>query len=269
LGATLLDDERLAGGARRAAVAIAAHLDASPETHDRADACDVASGLLGAAMALAAAADHGAGADAISAASRLGRLALRAADTADTVHAAGDDTVGVAHGLMGRALAFDRLHAVVGDPQFGDAADRAIEQADTVLRASPDWSGPLVDSWCQGRAGVALAALSLGARCASPSWRDRVDLSLAAVRQPTDAADASACCGRGGAAELLLIAGEEASARTLAATMMVSEHDDWLIGSQPGVAPLLLGFHRGLSGLGYGALRALAPSRYPSALTWR
>jgi type 2 lantibiotic biosynthesis protein LanM len=265
LGAMLLGDEGLMSGARRAATAIAARVEASPDADERADTGDVASGLLGAALAMAAAAGHGAGPEAITAAGQLGQLGLTAEDPAGGDH----PQTGVAHGLLGRALAFDRLHAVVGDRRFGDAADAAVEQADAALLAGDRPSGPLVDSWCQGRAGVAAAALSLGGRCASDSWRARVDVALAAARRPAEMTDASACCGRGGAVELLLLAGEEDGARTLAATMTATTHDDWLIGSQPGVAPLLLGFHRGLSGLGYLALRADAPCRFPSVLTWR
>jgi lantibiotic modifying enzyme len=81
--------------------------------------------------------------------------------------------------------------------------------------------------------------------------------------------DATVCCGRGGAVELLILADEEEAARMLATSVVRAAGVGGLVGSHPGVHPLLLGFHRGLAGIGYMLLRAMSPSEYPSVLTWR
>jgi hypothetical protein len=130
---------------------------------------------------------------------------------------------------------------------------------------------------------VASAALALGDRCATPSWKARVTSAAELLRQPppgasrpgasADAArapvaDSSLCCGYGSAAELLLLAGDPLAARAAAAALIPPSGGDWALGSQPGVCSLLLGFHRGIAGLGYTFLRAAAPSQFPSVLTW-
>jgi hypothetical protein len=60
-----------------------------------------------------------------------------------------------------------------------------------------------------------------------------------------------------------------AAARTAAAAMIPAPGADWRVGVLPGAAPLLLGFHRGLAGVGYTFLRAVSPDSVPSVLIWR
>lgn len=268
LGAALLADEGLADGARTAASAVAETVD-SLEQSEGVDPGDVASGALGAALALAAAARYGAGPDATAGAARLGAAVLDGLDTATDAQGGGRTPApGVAHGLMGRALAFDRLHETTGDAHFAAAADAAVEQADATLAARARSGGPLANSWCQGSAGIAAVALALDGRCDAPSWRARIAETLDSARRAAPVPDASACCGAGGSVDVLLLAGDAAGARAAADALAPTVDGDWPLGSQRGVAPLLLGFHRGLAGIGYVLLRALEPTRFPSVLTW-
>jgi lantibiotic modifying enzyme len=204
---------------------------------------------------------------------RLGAVALTeieaSMDATDGHRGGAAGTAGVAHGLMGQALAFDRLHAVTGDPRFAAAADAALHRADAALRDGPAAVGPLIHSWCQGEVGVATVALTARQRCSSESWQARVAATIESVRTAAPFVDHSVCCGRGGAVELLLLAGDHSGARAIAGSLAATADGDWRISSRPGVAPLLLGFHRGLAGVGYAMLRAMEPSRFPAVLTWR
>ena len=272
LAAGLLDDRWLASGARRIAAGLAAA--PAPGGQDTADAGDVADGLLGAALALAAAAGHGGGTAAADAAARLGTRALDMllprllpAGPAPAGREPGAAGTGLAHGLMGAAFALSRIQSVTGDGRLAEAADAMLAAADTMLKGTgPAMAG---DSWCRGTAGVAAAALALGEPCTTPSWQARVRAAVALAGRRDPVADASVCCGRGGAVELLLLAGQTAAARVAAAALIPPGGDDWAVGTQPGTAPLLLGFHRGLAGLGYTFLRAVSPTRFPSVLVWR
>ena len=234
----------------------------------------MADGLLGAALALAAAAGHGGGTAAADAAARLGTRALDMllprllpAGPPPAGREPGAAGTGLAHGLMGAAFALSRIQSVTGDGRLAEAADAMLAAADTMLKGTgPAMAG---DSWCRGTAGVAAAALALGEPCTTPSWQARVRAAVALAGRRDPVADASVCCGRGGAVELLLLAGQTAAARVAAAALIPPGGDDWAVGTQPGTAPLLLGFHRGLAGLGYTFLRAVSPTRFPSVLVWR
>jgi lantibiotic modifying enzyme len=128
--------------------------------------------------------------------------------------------------------------------------------------------------WCHGAAGIGLAIVALAPTCSSPSWRCHLERAVDTCREVTEPArastsplDASACCGLAGAVELLTVAGHDEEARRAAALLVAPEGDHWPIGHGFGAAPLMLGFHRGVAGLGYTLLRAAGQS-LPSILTW-
>jgi class II lanthipeptide synthase len=278
VAAELLADRPLAASARQAAAGLAASLASGGAAGIGSaggagvPAGDVASGLLGAGLALAAAARHGAGDAAASAAACLaGRVLAALGDGPVTgllaAGPAGQPDPGMAHGLLGAALALSRIHALTGaDRLAGTAAAMTAAAAEMLGSTGPAATG---GSWCRGWAGIAAAALALGDGCQSPPWQAWTAAALARARQPSPAAGVSACCGQAGAAELLLLAGEVAAARTAAATMIPAPGADWRVGVLPGAAPLLLGFHRGLAGVGYTFLRAVSPDSVPSVLIWR
>jgi type 2 lantibiotic biosynthesis protein LanM len=273
LAGSLLADDGLVRAARDAVGVVAgdaAGWDGSADDGGRGPAFDLASGPLGAALALAAAAGHGAGPDALTAAEALGKRVLAGLDE---MLAGGAEPLppGLAHGALGAALALDRLAAVAGDAGYGEAADLMLDRASQVLTSPAPWvPEALTGSWCAGMAGIGAAALALGERCAAPPWPARVATAgrRAASPRPGPVTDASACCGRAGGVELLLLAGDHAAARRAAARLVPAD-GAWALGRLPGVAALLPGFHRGLAGLGYTFLRAAAPDRLPSILTWR
>lgn len=274
LTAELLGDATLTRDARRAAAHLAAQAvaPAGPGPWPECGAGDVSGGLAGAALALCAAAGHGAGAPAVTAAVRIAERAL-AGDLTRPVPAAADGggdlglRAGIAHGLSGTALALHRVSVAAGEARLARAAATAAAAADAAL-ASAAPAGQLTSRWCRGAAGVAAAAIAMGRHRDSPLWTRGIGHALARARQPGPLRDASACCGRGGEIELLSLAGEQRAAQSLATTVIPAAREDWALGRWPGIVPLLPGFHRGAAGLGYTFLRALSPDRFPSVLAW-
>jgi lantibiotic modifying enzyme len=242
---------------------------------------DVASGPLGAALALGVVArlldSHPLAVLATKLAPRDGidkHLLPEGAGGQEEEAAMGRADTGLAHGLLGAALAWQRLAEVLDPPGTTEYIEACVAAAATQLGQENRFGDT---RWCHGAAGIGLAIVALAPRCSSPGWRGHLERALDACRQMTEQAestpgstsplDASVCCGLGGAVELLTVAGHPGEARRAAALLVAPEGDDWPIGKGFGAAPLMLGFHRGVAGLGYTLLRAAGQS-LPSILTW-
>lgn len=275
LTAALLGDAALTEEARQVAAYLAAQT-ADPAGFGPRPECgagDVSGGLAGAALALCAAAGHGAGAPAVTAAVRIATRAL-AEDLTRPVFTGAVNTddpglrAGIAHGVSGTALALHRVSIAASEACLTSAAASVLDAADAALARVDTADRQLTAPWCRGTAGAAVAAIAMGGRRDSPSWTRGIGQAIMAARRPGSLYDASVCCGRGGEIELLSIAGEQKAAQSLAMTVLPAPGQDWALGRWPGIVALLPGFHRGIAGLGYTFLRALSPDRFPSVLAW-
>lgn len=275
LTAALLGDAALTEDARRAAAHLAAQTADPAEFGPRPEcgAGDVSGGLAGAALALCAAARHGAGEPAVTAAVQIATRALAEDLTRPVLTGAvgGDDAglrAGIAHGVSGTALALHRVSIAASEDCFTSAAAAVLDAADAALVCADTAGRQLTAQWCRGTAGVAVAAIAMGRRRDSPSWTRGIGQAIMAGRRPGWLYDACVCCGRGGEIELLSMAGEQKAAQSLAMTVLPAPGQEWALGRWPGIVELVPGFHRGIAGLGYTFLRVLSPDRFPSVLAW-
>ena len=190
---------------------------------------------------------------------------------------------GFGHGNAGIAWALEHAGALLGDGRYRELARDAVayEQAlfDPARGAWPDMrlpdQGVSVSAWCHGAVGIGLARLD---RPASGTAADDdgplsdIDAALANARSDGFGMSHCLCHGDTGALELFLVAASSldrpelaAEANRRAAQVVRSIDTDGPICGVPfGTStPSLM---VGLAGIGYGLLRAAAPSQVPSVL---
>jgi lantibiotic modifying enzyme len=186
---------------------------------------------------------------------------------------------GLSHGASGFALAFARLDQARGEARFESIVsdclafeegrfDPALDNWRDTRPARMRTGEGSPNQWCYGAAGIGYARLGLPAIANLPGEPAANDIS-AAVRSVLARAPASndtLCCGVAGHADFLAAAAEDlAQPELLAASRaLVSDISGrWLRDGDArwdlGERDFNLGFMRGVSGLGYAALRIEAP----------
>ena len=186
---------------------------------------------------------------------------------------------GLSHGAGGIGWALLELFAATGDHRFRAGAEGAFayerSSATTVSghrpgseRRSPS---PITGSWCHGEAGIALTRLRATEVLGRDPYEAEAISALAITRReltaaiPYDLEDATICHGATGSADVLLTAGDSATAADLgrAALERYGETGQWPCGLLGGTTP---GLYRGLTGIGWFYLRLHDPA-IPSPLT--
>ena len=273
---TLLGDEEFDADARSVLA------NAAPTPGD-ARSPDLALGAAGVIVALLALAAGLEAPDLVRQASETGDTLLGAASVTRRGWSWGDPTrpgprhlCGLAHGASGIAAALLELAAATGAERFREAAiggfDYERAWVDAQVGRWPDLrtgfpSAGMTATWCYGEAGIALSRLrAIELLGDGPHGLD-ADISLATVRGHLASHlryafdDLSLCHGLGGAAAVLLAAGDADAAGALA-DVALDRHGtrgDWPC-APPGETP---GLFDGLSGIGW-LLLCLQEPRLPS-----
>jgi type 2 lantibiotic biosynthesis protein LanM len=195
---------------------------------------------------------------------------------------------GMSHGSAGIAMALARLAEAAGDARFTRAAAEALEFERAVYVPGegnwPDFRGAdgavehrCMISWCHGAPGIGLARAAM-----VETHRAAVTDDLERAAETTLGAGVSGCdnlcCGNFGRFDALLAMSTATgrgelvtAARRLAASAIARAHELDGYDLLPGVPRGLVspGFFQGLSGIGYMALRLMAPERFVSVLQWQ
>jgi type 2 lantibiotic biosynthesis protein LanM len=188
---------------------------------------------------------------------------------------------GYAHGSAGIAAALLRAAVCLDDADAYRAARLGFDFQKSLDLGAGRWSdlrpgGESSLSWCNGSAGVGLAALEAHL-VGCPEWsEDLLEPALQAVLSESASSDTCACCGAMGGIDLLLEAG-----RILGRPALIKaarrRARPWAAAVLSGQYPLARGcgtlycqgLFQGLAGLGWGFLRLADPERYRSVLAWR
>ena len=117
---------------------------------------------------------------------------------------------GQAHGSAGIALALLRLHRVVPDPRFQQAALEAIAFENSSFSEEHGnwrdlrWEQPsFPGGWCHGGPGIALSRVEALAQREDPRLRADVEFAISVVRQNVGEGADHLCCGNFGRVLLL------------------------------------------------------------------
>ena len=184
---------------------------------------------------------------------------------------------GFSHGAAGIGVALLRLHQVVPDVRFLEAALEGFAYERTLFsRDACNWAD-LRDGfenrldfggWCHGAPGIALARLAALEIREDPLLRSDLDFALQFLSRSEIGSNATLCCGEMGKADILLEAGRRLGRSELIA-LAHERASAVATGLEPSRAGLLIpGMFQGTAGLGYGLLRQVAPDRLPSILMW-
>ncbi|TDD11573.1 type 2 lantipeptide synthetase LanM [Nonomuraea deserti] len=284
----LLDDGSLVDEAE----AIAASLLGTAEHDTRYDMVGGSAGTIAALRALHAVRPEGPAATVIAeAAHRLVESAERHPLGAGWVPAwmredglANVPLAGFGHGTAGIAFALAEAAALLGerryaamchealgyerglfDPEIGDWRD--------VRTLAADRTG--ICAWCHGAVGVGLGRLAIrtGPLADDPEVDAEIAASIATTRRAGFGRSHSLCHGDFGSLDLLLTASSvlcrpdlrDEAARRTAGILGSMKTNGWMCGVPFGLStPSLM---VGLSGIGYGLLRAADPGGVPSVLT--
>lgn len=281
--ATLLRDQNVLNDARRAAALITLDIVNADARFDAV--AGAAGGILGVLKLYRITGDK----DALEIAVSLGEHLLQ--DSRSPLSAQSEAMTmlaGMSHGASGIAYALGLLSACSGREEFDLAKDRLLERENLHFShhrmnwpdlrpcgegAAPAWSC----QWCHGAVGVGFARLGLLNRNISSNHdleQDLINASRGASRQPLHEND-SLCCGSMGNIEFLdsasihLSSGEiqELAASRLSQLLdyrMKSGSFRWQVGTDSNN----LGFHKGISGLGYSLLRRIHKEALPNVLLW-
>jgi lantibiotic modifying enzyme len=284
----------LSGNDQRVAQAIDIGASISAADIDADTVLDVEGGCAGTLLALLALHSRRPAAQILGAAARcVDRLlgTQLSAGPARGAWAAGRDArprPGFAHGAAGIACALERWLAQDDRPAVRSAIHAAWEFERRVFAAAggsgwptsrSDGSRIVMAAWCHGAPGVALARASGGGRAADA----HVSAEIGEALTLTGAAPASRhdhlCCGNLGRADALLTAGilsgrpeAAAAGRALAARVaaqVVEQGRHGMRGRGFDRGAASVGLFQGLAGIGYELVRAHAPERVPSVLTFQ
>lgn len=197
--------------------------------------------------------------------------------------------LGFAHGMAGVASALARLARVTGDDDFVRHARGAYNALRRHrLQGGVSWpiaatadgqaAGGVMNGWCHGAPGVALAALAaVEARPSAPVIRG-VERVLHAVAGWQPAQADHVCCGTLGRVDILVTAGQmlkrpEALEAAATMTRRVIERARRrghfrLSGAGTDYRVFDPGFFQGMSGIGYAILRTMDPGILPSVVAF-
>jgi len=188
--------------------------------------------------------------------------------------------IGFSHGPSGICLALARLYARTGEPALWQAAcDGAASEREQLHRWSDAWRktpGPSSEiSWCHGAAGVALARLGMLESVPGSAGRAELvqdmDIATQLLLEAPQAHLDHLCCGNMGAIDALLRLNahyrsepllSRADALALGVLRALKKRGCFALDVPPAPMSLL----RGISGIGYGLLRLIAPGSLPSLL---
>jgi len=183
---------------------------------------------------------------------------------------------GFAHGLSGIAWALSELAHATAEEKYLKACRSALAEERELLSdgqlTDPDYARQV--AWCHGAPGIALSRLRIYKRHGDPEDREEALAALRFVLHSPESSDSVLCHGSIGNLEPLLIAAETFPTdreEWLAKTKKGSQHilsEINKVGWKSNLCPHLieLGLMSGLSGIGYGMLRLLAPAEVPSVL---
>ncbi|MEZ0258961.1 MAG: type 2 lanthipeptide synthetase LanM family protein [Chthoniobacter sp.] len=201
----------------------------------------------------------------------------------------GTKLAGFAHGASGIAYALARLGAVTKREDFLQAAREAFAYERTIYDAEarnwPVLTPPgsrakplLVNAWCHGAPGVALARLGCLDLVDDPVLREELDIALdTTVRGGITTLD-HICCGNMGRIEVALLASKRLGSARLrqiadvgatAVVLRAKRAGAYTLQTNPEQnASFQPGFFRGISGIGYELLRVAKPEALPSVLAF-
>jgi type 2 lantibiotic biosynthesis protein LanM len=187
---------------------------------------------------------------------------------------------GYAHGSAGVAVALLRTAARLDHNGAWEGARRALRHQQS-LSEKPGWwkdlraSGQPNLSWCNGSAGIGLAALEAYAFDRAAWAEELLEPALQTVLEQPSSPDTCLCCGAMGGIELLLQAGLRLARPELIAEAR-RRAAPWARKVVSGQIPLVRGagdlycqgLFQGLAGLGLGFLRLADPGGSRSVLAW-
>lgn len=285
----LIDDPSYLEAARRIARVI------TPEKIMADEVLDVHGGSAGAILGLLALHAATPEADVLRRAEQCGehlllkRVGGPQGGTAWRTYPEGTKLAGFAHGASGIAYALAKLGAATKREDFLQAAREALAYERTIYDAEArNWpvlpppgsrAKPLlVNAWCHGAPGVALARLGCLDIIDDPAVREELDIALdTTVRGGITALD-HACCGNMGRIEVALLASKRLGSARLrqiadvgaTAVVLRAKHAGayTLQANAEQNASFQPGFFRGISGIGYELLRVAKPEVLPSVLAF-
>jgi lantibiotic modifying enzyme len=194
---------------------------------------------------------------------------------------------GFSHGAAGIAYSLLRLFSVTEDDRFREAA--LLGMAYEASLFSPDhvnWRDVRTDNpqlaypnrWCHGAAGIGLARLAgqtfIGVGFSLGEIQSALDCTLNSAMTEVD----PPCCGHFGPIDLLLEAGcrlndhklvDEARRRCALLIARARKRQGYALLPGRHEQSFSPGFFQGLSGVGYGLLRAADPDEVPSVLLFQ
>jgi type 2 lantibiotic biosynthesis protein LanM len=188
---------------------------------------------------------------------------------------------GLSHGAAGFAWALLELAALTGEERFRQAARGALGfERNTFREEVGDWidlrfaerGGESMVAWCNGAPGLGLSRLRMMRLLDDPALRTEVEAALAVTLARGFGHNHSLCHGDLGNLELLLQAGLHLDAETWlprarrwsAGILASLKRRGWVCGVPTGLETP--GLMTGITGIGYGLLRAAEPRRVPSVL---
>lgn len=196
---------------------------------------------------------------------------------------------GFAHGASGIAYALAKLAVATRRDDFLHAAHQAIIYERTIYDAKarnwPVLTPPgsrakpkLVNAWCHGAPGVALARLGCLDLVKDPIVREDLEIALdTTVRGGITTLD-HLCCGNMGRVEVALLASRQLASQRLrqvadvgatAVVLRAKRAGAYTLQAQPEQnASFQPGFFRGIAGVGYELLRVARPDLLPSILAF-
>jgi type 2 lantibiotic biosynthesis protein LanM len=186
---------------------------------------------------------------------------------------------GFSHGAAGIAYALLQVAALHSNPRFYAAARAALAyERSHFLVESHNWrdlrddaTGEMI-AWCHGASGIGLGRLAALPYLDTQESRQEIETALEVTLAHGFGLNHSLCHGDFGNLDLLLQAGRffqrpelQQQGREKASMILESiDRHGWLSG-----VPLSVetpGLMAGVSGIGYGLLRCVAPDRVPSVL---
>jgi type 2 lantibiotic biosynthesis protein LanM len=253
---------------------------------------DVMGGAAGALLTLLALHRHSGDNRALALASLCGKhLVAMRKDTGQGGAAwqvrGGHPLAGFAHGAAGIAYALTRLFVVTGEHALRETASAAYRyerslysetRANWPVVEEPDDGGGqrFLNAWCHGAPGVGLGRVLALDVLDDDDVRSEIEVAIAAAARAKSTGADHLCCGNLGRADILLALGQRLGKQDLVslAEDLVREVVAKAVDRGYFVLPSSIyehrvfapGFFRGLSGVGYGLLRAAAPSRLPTIL---
>jgi len=184
---------------------------------------------------------------------------------------------GMSHGAAGFAYALASLSAATGREDFAAAAQECVDYEDSSFSPQRgNWPDLRIEGgdawpcqWCHGAPGIGLGRIGMARlpKMSSPALNADVQGAVEGTQAAWPSSFDTLCCGTLGSVEFLCEAGDllgrndlqELAKRELASVLQnAADKGDYRWNS--GERRFNLGFFRGMAGVGYTALRQVAPS---------